>query len=248
MSTTPIVTTWRPRVLSYSAVDLYRRCPAAYRRRYVDRVPELPSPRMAFGAVMARALEAEHRGQDGDLVFVQEYARQLTTAGLRGAPSLQHGLALLAAYRQRGVPAGEPECKFLVPLPDRQAVPVDVLGFMDLATPEGVYEFKTAAGGWDQGRADTSLQAALYRYAYLRTFGRKPQWVKFVVFSTRGVVIEEYTTYPAGPELRLFEQWAAQAWRGIVAGAFDPQCRACAACAAHGLTKAAADGPTWDFE
>lgn len=230
-----IVANWTPRMLSYSAVDLYCRCPAAYHRRYVAKVVDPPSAAMAFGRVMAKALEALHRGDDAELTLMQEYTNQIQQHGIVSAPVLTHGLALLRAYCQLGVPSGAPEQKFTVYLPDRDAVPVEILGYMDLATPTEILEFKCSGAKWDQGKVDSSMQAALYRYAYLKLFGRKPECVRFIILNTRRVEVTELRAYPAGPELRFFEMQAAATWRGIRDGRFEPKCKQCPACEAAGL-------------
>lgn len=240
--------TYRPRILSVSAVDCYLRCPANYARRYIQRISDPPTGALAFGSVMAKALEALHRGEDGEVVFIREYQTQIIRAGVKDAPSLEHGLRLLALYRRRGVLLGEPELKFEFHLPDRDAVPVPIVGYLDLATEHTVAEFKTSRGGWDQGRVDGSAQAAVYAWAFQRFRARKPQEVRFLVFSTREERLDEYVTYPAiGESIRLFEQQAAVVWRGVRAGKFPPQCKACPACTAAGFVKPKAEGLTWEM-
>lgn len=229
---------YRPRRLSHSAIELYARCPAAYARRYVHGVVDPRTPEMAFGACFATALEALHRGQDGETAWVREYARLQALGELPyGSPSIEHGLALLGLYQQRGVLQGTPEQRWEFHLPDREAVPVPLLGYMDLMTATDVLEVKTSGGHWDQGRADNSTQAHLYAWAFHRLTGRKPDCVRFLVFSTRTVSMQEFVTYPACGELRLFELKAAAVWRGIVAGEYPPACaqRWCGACTEAGL-------------
>lgn len=230
---------WLPRSLSVSSVACYTECPALYARRYRDGVVDPPSGPLAFGRAMALALEAEHSGTDGDVAWVRAYTAEVLNGDVRGAASLQHGLALLAAYRASGVGIGTPEKRFRVYLPDRDAVPLPVSGVIDLATAEGVVEFKTSKALWDQGRCDTSPQAALYRYGYQQVFGRKPQSVEFIVMHTQRVEVTRFTTYPAGPELYLFELQAAAVYRGIRDGRFEPRCQKCPACAEAGVGLAA---------
>lgn len=230
--------TYRPRYLSHSAIDCYVTCPALYQRRYVHGVIDPPSPAMAFGKCFALALEAEHQGQDGDVAWVRQYAACQQAGELPpGSPSIQHGLALLGLYRQRGVGQGQPERDFLLHLPDRDAVPVPIKGFMDLVTEDEVWEFKTSAAKWDQGRVDGSHQASVYRWAFTQLYHRKPQCVRFLVFSTRTVALEEFCAYPAGPELQLFELRAATTWRGVRDGVFPARCGKpwCAACVEAGV-------------
>ena len=63
-----------PDHLSVSSSQLYRRCPAQWKRRYLDGIIDLSSPAMAFGKAFAIALEAHHRGDDGDVAFARAHA------------------------------------------------------------------------------------------------------------------------------------------------------------------------------
>lgn len=238
---------YRPRCLSVSQVDLYTRCPAAWQRRYVQRIHDPSSGAMLFGTVMAKALEALHRGDDGEVTFIREYATQITGQGVTDAASLGHGLALLAEYRRYGIGVGTPEQKFELHLPNRDAVPVPILGYLDLMADDAVWEFKTSRATWDQGRVDASMQAHVYRWAFTQLRGRKPDCVRFIVLNTRRVELTELTTYPSGGDLALFELQAAAVWRGIRDQQFAPKCKQCPACAATGLVAAPKDYPTWEM-
>ena len=46
--------------LSYSSIDTYERCPAAFKFHYEDRLPGKPSPALAFGDSLHRALQRFH--------------------------------------------------------------------------------------------------------------------------------------------------------------------------------------------
>ena len=52
-----------PRHLSVSSVELYARCPAQWKRRYVDRVIDPPNRAMAWGTAFHKALEAVHASE-----------------------------------------------------------------------------------------------------------------------------------------------------------------------------------------
>ncbi len=214
-----------PKHLSVSSVALYARCPAQWRSRYVDKTAELPTPAMTFGAAMARALEALHREQDADLVWVRAHAAVRPNI----TPGVEHGLRLLNRYRELGPFRGRPEQKFRLHLPNRQLVPVPILGFMDLMTDDEVIEFKTSRATWTQQRVDTEHQAAVYAWAFQQLTKRRPSCVRYVVMSTVRDTLTVLETRPTGDDLWLFEQQAAATWNGIVAGAFDGcgKCRLC---------------------
>lgn len=212
-----------PDHLSVSAVQLYRRCPAQWKRVYADGIVEPPSPAMAFGKAFAIALEAHHRGDDGDVAFARAHA-----AAGNAVPGAVFGLGLLALYRQRFNLDGRPEQSFSLSLPDRQ-VPVPIVGVMDLERSDEVIEFKTARNPWSQARADAEYQSAVYGWAFEQRHGRPPEHVRYLVFSTRTGDVQEILTRPTASELRLFELAAIAVWRGITSGAFDG-CGRCALC------------------
>lgn len=165
---------------------------------------------MSFGKAFALALEAHHRGQDGDVAFVRAHA-----AAGNAQPGAEHGLRLLDLYRERFNFEGTPEQKFSLYLPDREQIPVPILGFMDLECAEEVVEFKTSRNPWTQSRADAEYQSAVYGWAFQRRHRRRPLGVRYLVFSTRTVDVQEIVTHPTGSDLRLFELAARIMWRGV---------------------------------
>lgn len=222
---------WTPRTLSHSSVELFARCPAAWKRRYIDRVPEPPSRPMLFGRAMAMALEALHRGQDAELVWLKAYATEVAPfGGGAGVYSVQTGLALLDAYQTYGVGSGIPEWGWKLHLPDRERVPVPIVGYADLVTEEDIWEFKCSAALWDQGRADTSLQATLYWWAFWQLRQQKPRQVRFIILNPRTRQLKELITYPCDRSIERFQDEAAVVWRGIRRGEYPPRCGRCAAC------------------
>jgi hypothetical protein len=216
-------TPWSPAHLSVSAVQLYARCPLAWRRRYVDGVVDQSTPPMLFGKAFAEAMEAQHRGEDADTVFARAHA------GTNAYPGAEHGLRLLALYRERFNFDGRPEQKFTLYLPDRQQIPVPILGFMDLECDDEVVEFKTSRSPWSQARADAEYQSAVYGWAFQQRHRRRPHCVRYLVFSTRSVDVQEILTHPTSSDLRLFELAAIAAWKGIRSGA-EGQCGKCDVC------------------
>jgi len=215
---------WCPDHLSVSAVRLYRRCPAWWRRLYVDGIVDPPSPAMAFGKAFAIALEAHHRGEDVETAFARAHAE----AG-NAMPGAAFGLRLLELYRQRFTFDGQPEQPFSLYLPDRQRLPVPIHGVMDLERADEVVEFKTSKNRWTQARADAEYQSAVYGWAFEQRHGRPPRQVHYLIFSTRSISVQEIITRPAESDFRQFELAAAATWRGIVESDFVGcgRCRLC---------------------
>jgi hypothetical protein len=213
-----------PRHLSVSSVQVYARCPLAWQRRYVEKVVEPPTPPMSFGKAFALSIEAHHRGQDADTAFARAHAE----VG-NAQPGAEHGLRLLDLYRERFKFSGEPEQRFSLYLPDRIQVPVPVLGFMDLECEREVVEYKTSRNPWTQSKADAEFQSAVYGWAFHQRHRRRAECVRYLVFSTRTIDVQEIVTYPTGNDLRLFELAAIVTWKGIVNGSFDG-CGKCSVC------------------
>jgi hypothetical protein len=213
-----------PRHLSVSSVQAYARCPLAWRRRYVDKVVVPPTPPMSFGAAFAKAMESQHKGEDADTTFARAHA-----AAKNAHPGAEHGLRLLELYRERFNFSGVPEQKFSLYLPDRKQVPVPVLGFMDLECDNEVVEFKTSRNPWTQAKADAEYQSAVYGWAFLQRHQRRPHGVRYLIFSTRTVDVQEIVTHPTGSDLKLFELAATVTWKGIVNRQFDG-CGKCTVC------------------
>lgn len=213
-----------PQHLSVSSVQLYAKCPLAWKRRYFDKQPEPPSAPMSFGKAFAEALEAHHRGGDADVVFAKAHY-----ATGNAYPGVEHGLELLELYRRQFDLDGVPEQRFLLPLTDRVRVPVPILGYMDLEREDEVVEFKTSKNPWTQDRADREFQSAVYGWAFSERHGRRPKRVRYIVFSTKTVAVQEISTHPNDEVLRAFELAAAVTWNGIVRESFSG-CRQCAVC------------------
>lgn len=231
--------TYRPHSLSYSQIELYSRCPAAWERRYIHGVKDVSAP-LTFGSCFANALEALHRGQDAETAWVKAYAAEQTAGNLPpGSPRIEMGLQLLALYHERGVFQGQPEQRWSLYLPNRDAVPVPIVGVFDLCADWGFMEAKTGQTKWDQGRCDESLQGRLYAWGYTRVTGRKPQRAHWLCFHTgRGELLEFESYYAIGRDALLeIEAQAAYVWRGIRDQHFEPKCCKpwCDACVEAGV-------------
>lgn len=222
-----------PKHLSVSAVQAYARCPLAWKQQYIEGFKQPATPPMSFGLAFAKAMEAHHRGQDAETTFARAHA----ITG-NASPGAEHGLHLLSLYRERYNLDGRPEQRFSLYLPDRQQVPVPILGFMDLERDDEVVEFKTSRNPWTQARADAEYQSAVYGWAFRQRHQRRFQRVRYLIFSTRTVDVQEIETQPTGSDLRLFELAAIVTWKGIVGGSFNG-CGKCQVC------RPVAEGYSW---
>lgn len=226
------MTAFRPRHLSVSAVELYVKCPAAYRERYVEKKPTPPSVAMAWGTAFHRALEAGHAGEDAETAWLRSWNAMHAECAARGqvfAPNKSHGLALLDEFNRRGLMrAGKPEVKFSLKLPGGN-VPVPILGFIDAVLDDEMREYKTSRGAWwTEAKAQTANQTAVYGWAHQRLYNRRVP-MRYVVFGTRIPTVTEYLVEYAPEMLRVFERTAELVWQGIVEGKYDG-CGTCETC------------------
>lgn len=223
---------YRPKHLSVSSVSLYTKCPAAWERNYVLRSGDLPTAPMLFGRAMAKTLEVMHNGGDPYQTFCEEYAKSVSVMAKLGSSlyiAADLGFELVRKYHGVMTP-GEPEKMFKLPLPPELGIPLPVKGFMDLATPTEILEFKTSRGGWSQERADASRQAHVYAWAYEQLYGYRPQHVRFIVMSTRELKIDEYIVQPTDEGFADFCAEAMLMWDGYTRGQYERRCGKCDAC------------------
>lgn len=222
------MTVYRPRHLSVSAVQLYVRCPAQYRQRYVDRLVTPSNPFMLFGNTFHAALEAEHRGQDSERALIAAWNKNqsiLDRAQAGEMASKTHALALLDEYKARGFGGkmGVAERKFVRRLPMAN-VPVPVLGYVDLSIPERrrFREFKTTSGSsWTREKIQGEHQLHVYGWDYQQTYRHRAECAEYMIFSTVTPTIEVFEVVPSADGLRLFEMAAEGVWHGIVNEQYD---------------------------
>ena len=214
-----------PRHLSVSSVELYAKCPAQWKRRYVDKV-DAPSVPMLWGTAFHKALEAGHNGLDAETAWVQAWNAgrdQAASRGLTFAPNKLHGLTLLDDFEQRGLTMQcSAEVMFRLPFPNGKIVdpmtrkPIPLLGYVDAFTPDETREYKTSKGGWwTETKAQLAHQTHVYGWVRQRTLNnRRP--MRYVIFGTRVPSITEYVVEPSPTGFRVFEQLAELVWDGIV--------------------------------
>lgn len=177
---------------------------------------------------MSGALEALHNGQDDSLVWVQEHARfdgVLIDQGSSGLyPGVDRGFALLSSYKEKGVFNGKPESEFSISVP---RLPVRVIGYRDLATPEGFVEFKTSRAKWEQERIDEELQATVYWLGYREETGRDPRQATYVIMPTTGLPnVRLHQTVRTEHQIQEFYELANTCYEQMASGVYvaNPKC------------------------
>jgi putative RecB family exonuclease len=172
--------------LSYSAIDTYETCPARYRYRYRDRVPAGPSPILAFGDSLHRALYRFHSRPVPVAPSLAELLEMLDDVwiadGLAEAEQTayrEHARQVLAQYHRDNaadyrIPAAL-EYRFQI---DVEGVAISgVIDRMD-RLPGGGYEiidYKTNRRLPPRSRVDADLQLSIYHLAAREIWGIEPE-------------------------------------------------------------------------
>lgn len=219
---------YRPNHISVSAIQLYVKCPAQFRQRYVDRLVSPNNPPQAFGKAFHSALEAEHKGENSERALVAAWnirESELAAGGQMMHPDKVHALALLDEYKRRGLGGlmGAPELKFRLPFPSAK-IPVPVTGYIDLPIPERrrFREFKTTSGSsWTYEKIASEHQLHVYGWAQQRTYHQRVQVAEYVIFGTKEPTVEVIEAVPSPDGFRLFEIVAEKVWTAVNAGKFD---------------------------
>jgi RecB family exonuclease len=173
--------------LSYSSINAYETCPAKYRFQYEDRVPTRPSPALAFGDSLHRAL---HRFHDRPVPVAPPLGELLSwlddvwvSDGFRDEAEERlyrdHGREVLARYHRDNadayrIPAAL-EFRFQV-----EVEGVTLSGIIDRMDrlPGGGYEivdYKTNRRLPPQARVNGDLQLSLYHLAAREVWGIEPE-------------------------------------------------------------------------
>ncbi len=173
--------------LSYSSISTYETCPAKYRFQYEERLPTPPSPALAFGESLHRALHRFHARpvpvapslaellETLDAVWVSEgYADEAEEGAYR-----EHGRQVLAQYHRENaetyrIPAAL-EFRFEI-----EVEGVTLSGVIDRMDriPGGGYEivdYKTNRRLPPRERVERDLQLSIYHLAAREVWGIEPE-------------------------------------------------------------------------
>lgn len=191
---------------SANSTSTYLRCPAKWKYRYIDHLPETPSKALERGTMVHKALERYWTGsygkpEQGVHRYVSAYRR------------------MDWAVLPEQVQAVELELRAELP-----GVDVPLLGFIDCYTVDGlVVDLKTASKPWCNGRAAQELQPSLYVFL-ARANGLHVRGFEF------HVLVNEAGTHKVSGwriPVELDEDFigehlgrVVQAWQAIMAGEF----------------------------
>jgi hypothetical protein len=173
---------------------------------------------------MSQALEALHKGQDGQVAWIKGHNHFDAILNEKGAgplyPGITRGLDLLASYEESGVFKGTPESEFHITVP---RLPVKVMGYRDLKTSRGFVEFKTSKAKWDHERIDEEIQATIYWLGHREETGNDPTQATYVIMPTSGLPnVRLHQTKRSEQQIQEFYEFANECWEGMAKGVYVP--------------------------
>lgn len=194
---------------SASSASTYLQCPAKWKYRYIDRLPETKSEALEKGTMVHKALERYWTGgygkpEQGIHRFISAYRR------------------MDGAVLPEQVEAVELELRAELP-----GVDVPLLGYIDCYTTDGlVVDLKTTGKPWWNGRAVKELQPAMYTYLARANDLHVRGFEFHVLVNEAGTHVVDGWRIPVELDDDFIEEHlgrVVQAWRGIVAGEFPPR-------------------------
>jgi putative RecB family exonuclease len=217
--------------LSYSSISTYELCPAKFRFQYEDKLPTSPSPALAFGDSLHRALHRFHDRPVPVAPDVEELLEMLEgewqVEGYRNpeeeALYLDHARQVLSDYHRENagtfrIPAAL-EHRFTVEI---EGVQINgVIDRMD-RIPGGGYEiidYKTSRRLPPKAQVDHDLQLSMYYLAAKEIWGIEPERLT-LYYLLPGERMTTFRTRHDADELR--RRIAVVAER-IAAGKFEPR-------------------------
>ncbi len=227
--------------LSYSSIAAYVSCPHAWRLKYMEKVPTLPTPALVFGSAFHAAAEkyiaADEKPDPGaiwpeawraateqEIAWNGELPEQLSNQGLQmlSHADVRAALDTLAPMvDENGMPVIEKRVELRIP-----GVPIPVIGFVDIILARGSpADLKTSARSWTQGKADLEMQPACYLAALNQTgYRQNPEMAfTYIVFvKTKTPQVQVLKTHRAGANLFWLFWMIRQVWHGIESGSFPP--------------------------
>lgn len=230
--------------LSYSSISSFLECGKRWEYHYIDRLPSIGTPALAFGtaahATIARAVTGETQAitevwreewdkaaAAGEIDWSSDLPAQVCNDGVRlfGDPTVQRTLAALQPAHDEAGAIVERRIEMRVP-----GVPVPVIGFLDFLGSDGVLrDFKTAGRAWSDGTLREQSQPLVYLAAanQMRLPHTPGRFQHVVVTKARTPQVQLLDSTHTPADVLWMVGVVAQVWRSIEAGRFVPNPKAC---------------------
>lgn len=218
--------------LSYSSVSLYQSCPAAWKFRYIDKVPTKTSVNLVFGSAWHGAIEMllTNRSADPHSVWNEHWETQLNKNkdidwGMDDPETyFNDGIRMLDAQETKDliknleVQEVEKFVKLKVP-----GVPIPVIGYIDVITKDGIPgDFKTSSKSWSQERATGELQPLFYLAALNQEKIPTPGWrfTHYIFVKTKTPKVQVVSHGHNVNEMMFLFGMIKNVWQAITSKAF----------------------------
>jgi len=220
---------------SISSLKLFNGCPRCYWLKYVAGLEQKPSLAQLQGRTVHKAISEYHEG----IVWEDIKSRlELTGECLNGISDDEIELAnyqvekLVETYI-KNVPQGacdKTERHFMIPmvnLSTGEELPVKFEGYIDGENSkiDWLFEHKTSSSYWKTERANTSIQATGYAYAYYVLTGNMPEGIRFNILKKNKVTMkyQPLETYRTFEDLLYFFNWFKNTIEEIQVSDFEPR-------------------------
>jgi putative RecB family exonuclease len=223
--------------LSYSSISSYLACGANWKFKYVDHIPTRPSAALVFGSAFHNTCEGFILGgYQGDITamwrenwlaqlekekisdFDGESPEKFQNDGIRmfNNPEVKAGiLSIKAATHADGEPWIEKKVELRVP-----GVPLPIIGYQDIMTPDGPGDFKTSSRAWSVDQAAKEMQPIFYMAALNQMGVRVDSFTHYVFVKTKTPQFQKITTPHKQSEMFWLFKMIQAAWKGIETGVY----------------------------
>jgi hypothetical protein len=230
--------------LSYSSISLYTTCPAAWEKKYVEKIPTPTSAALVFGSAFHTAVESlvgsraagkvvdapvlwsgvwNQTIEGKDIVWNGDLPEELSNQGLRmlthkDTQKVLHSISPM--LHPDGEPIIEQRVELRVP-----GVPVPIVGYIDVVLADGSpADFKTAARMWTQDQAEKELQPVYYIAALNQAGHVVPEgrFTHFVFTKTKTPQAAAFETRHEISQVFWLFNLIERTWRAIESGSFPP--------------------------
>lgn len=185
------------RKLSYSQVDLFRKCPKLWYHSYIVRPPVKPNPHFQFGSVVHLALENAINGKGFTITSkdldLWDNADSMTLVANR---LVEKALKVV----ETELPSGDRISEGKIDYPD-------FIGVIDLLIDKKhIIDFKTTSDIYSQHSVISHEQLTCYAWLYQRKYGSLPETLSLVTLDKKVGVARCYTTSRTDTDIELWKE------------------------------------------
>lgn len=221
--------------LSYSSITSFLGCAAWWKFKYLDKLPTLATPELAFGSAIHQTIETYLKTTQGALgsIWQEKWAEESKKENIfwdlsdkpeefcnDGVRMLTHPAIVDGVQGIKALYSGEEsqiEKKVELHVP---GVPIPIIGYVDFTDKAGIpCDFKTSKASWNGEKAAGETQSLFYLAALNQMGSPTPEWkfrhYIFVKTKTPQFQVHEHQHNPT--ELFWLFGMIKNVWRSIEA-------------------------------